>query len=76
MILAENEVPVAESKLKLCMSVLGLLAAVTMFVLTNVFAGMLPTAFTGDAQLAVWLIALVVAIVSYIMVEQAMAGIR
>ncbi|WP_198526055.1 hypothetical protein [Haloferax sp. ATB1] len=58
------------------MSGLGLLAAVAMFALTNVFAGMLPTTFTGDAQLAVWLVALVVAIASYIAVEQAMAGTR
>lgn len=58
------------------MSALGLLAAVAMFALINVFAGMLPTTFTGDAQLAVWLIALVISIVSYITVEQAMAGTR
>ena len=58
------------------MSGLGLLAAVAMFALTNVFARMLPTTFTGDAQFAVWLIALVVAIASYIAVEQAMAGAR
>lgn len=58
------------------MSALGLLAAVAMFTLTNVFAGMLPATFTGDAQLAVWLVALVVAIASYITVEQAMTGIR
>ncbi|WP_284013580.1 hypothetical protein [Halobaculum litoreum] len=47
-----------------------------MFTLTNVFAGMLPTTFTGDAQFAVWLVALVVAIASYISVEQAMASAR
>lgn len=58
------------------MSGLGLLAAVVMFVLTNVLAGMIPTTFTGDAQLAVWLVALIVAIASYITVEQAMAGAR
>lgn len=58
------------------MSVLGLLTAVAMFALINVFAGMTPITFTGDAQLAIWLIALVVAIVSYITVKQAMAGVR
>ncbi|SEQ04109.1 hypothetical protein [Natrinema salaciae] len=58
------------------MSEIGLLAAVAMFALTNIFAGMLPTTFTGDAQLAVWLVALVVGIASYITVEQAMAGTR
>lgn len=58
------------------MSTLGLITAVAMFVLTNVFAGMLPTTFTGDAQLAVWLIAFLTAIASYITVEQAMAGTR
>lgn len=47
-----------------------------MFALTNVFAGMLPATFTGDAKLAVWLVALVVAIVSYITVEQAMTSVR
>lgn len=56
------------------MSAIGLLAAVVMFTLTNVLAGMLPTTFTGDAQLAVWLVALVVGIASYIATEQAMAG--
>lgn len=59
-----------------CMSTLGLFTAVVMFVLTNVFAGMLPVTFTGDAQLAVWLIAVVVAVASYITVEQAMAGVK
>jgi len=58
------------------MSALGLLTAVVMFTLTNVVIGMLPTTFTGDAQLAVWLVALVVSIASYITVEQAMANIR
>lgn len=58
------------------MSALGLLAAVAMFALTNVFAGMFPITFTGDAQFAVWLVALVVAIASYVTVEQAMAGTR
>jgi hypothetical protein len=58
------------------MSGLGLLAAVAMFALINVFAGMLPTTFTGDAQFAVWLVALIFAIASYISVEQAMAGTR
>lgn len=58
------------------MSLIGLLTAVAMFTLTNVLAGMLPTTFTGDAQLAVWLVALVVAIVSYVFVEQAMSGVR
>ncbi|MFC7186378.1 hypothetical protein [Halorubrum yunnanense] len=58
------------------MSGLGLLAAVAMFALINVFAGMLPTTFTGDAQFAVWLVAIVVAITSYISVEQAMASAR
>lgn len=58
------------------MSGLGLLAAVAMFALINIFAGLLPTTFTGDAQLAVWLVALMFAIASYISVEQAMAGMR
>lgn len=58
------------------MSPIGLLTAVVMFALTNVLAGMLPASFTGDAQLAVWLVALVVAIVSYVSVEQAMSGVR
>jgi hypothetical protein len=58
------------------MSGLGLLAAVAMFALVNVFTGMLPITITGDAQFAVWLVALVVAIASYISVEQAMAGAR
>ncbi|MBP2251257.1 hypothetical protein J2754_001578 [Halarchaeum solikamskense] len=58
------------------MSAIGLLAAVAMFALTNVVAGMIPTTFTGDAQLAIWLVALVVAIASYVTVEQAMAGVR
>lgn len=58
------------------MSALGLLAAVAMFALTNIVAGMVPTTFTGDAQIAVWLVALMVAIASYIAVEQAMAGVR
>lgn len=58
------------------MSGLGLLAAVAMFALINIFAGMLPTTFTGDAQFAVWLVALIFAIASYISVEQATAGTR
>ena len=58
------------------MSGLGLLAAVAMFALINIFAGLLPTTFTGDAQLAVWLVAVMFAIASYISVEQAMAGTR
>jgi hypothetical protein len=58
------------------MSAIGLLAAVVMFTLTNVLAGMLPATFTGDAQLAVWLVALVVSIASYVTVEQAMAGTK
>jgi hypothetical protein len=58
------------------MSILGLFTAVVVFVLTNVFAGMLPITFTGNAQLAVWLIAVVVAVASYITVEQAMAEVR
>lgn len=58
------------------MSALGLLTAVAMFTLINTLMGMLPTTFTGDAQLAIWLIALVVSIASYITVEQAMAGAR
>ena len=58
------------------MSALGLLTAVAMFVLVNIFAGMLPTRFTGDAQLAVWLIAFIVAVASYVTVEQAMASAR
>ena len=59
-----------------CMSILRLFTAVVVFVLTNVFAGMLPITFTGNAQLAVWLIAVVVAVASYITVEQAMAEVR
>ncbi|WP_254762260.1 hypothetical protein [Natrinema marinum] len=58
------------------MSTIGLLAAVAMFALINVVAGMFPTTFTGDAQLAIWLVALVVAIASYVTTEQAMAGVR
>lgn len=58
------------------MSALGLFAAVVMFALTQVFAGILPTTFTGDAQLAVWLVGFIVAIAGYITVEQAMAGVR
>lgn len=58
------------------MSGLGLLAAVAMFALIIVFAGMLPITFTGDAQFAIWLVALIVAIASYISVEQAMASAR
>jgi hypothetical protein len=58
------------------MSAIGLLAAVAMFALTNVVAGTLPITFTGDAQLAIWLLALVAAIASYITVEQAMSGVR
>jgi hypothetical protein len=58
------------------MSALGLLTAVAMFALVNIFAGMLPTSFTGDAQLAVWLIAFIVAVASYVTVEQAMASAR
>lgn len=58
------------------MSAIGLLTAVAMFALTNIVAGMLPTTFTGDAQFAIWLVALLVAIASYVTVEQAMAGVR
>lgn len=58
------------------MSALGLFTAAAMFVLVNVFAGMLPTSFTGDAQLAVWLIAFIVAVASYVTVEQAMSSAR
>lgn len=58
------------------MSALGLVTAVAMFALTNVVAGMLPFTFTGNAQLAVWLVALIMAIASYVNVEQAMTGVR
>lgn len=58
------------------MSALGLLTAVAMFVLINVLTGMLPTSFAGDAQLAVWLIAFMLAVASYVTVEQAMASAR
>jgi len=53
------------------MSGIAILGAVIVVALTNVLAGLLPVAFTGDAQLAVWLTSLLIGVVVYVSLNQA-----
>lgn len=54
------------------MSGIAILGSLIVIALTNVFAGLLPVAFTGDAQLAVWLTSLFLGVLTYVSLVQAL----
>jgi len=56
-----------------CMSVVAIIGALLMIALTNVVAGMFPVSFSGDAQLAVWLVSLMLGLATYVTLKQKMA---
>lgn len=58
------------------MSFVAILGAILTIALTNVFAGLLPVTFTGNSQLAVWLVSLLLGLVAYVAIERAMADVR
>lgn len=58
------------------MSLVAILGAIIVFALTNVLTGTLPVTFTGNDQLAVWLVSLLLALVAYVVLERAMADVR
>lgn len=57
------------------MSGVAIFGALLMIALTNVVAGMAPVAITGDAQLAVWLVSLVVGLLTYVTLAREMAAV-
>lgn len=58
------------------MSTVATIGAILMIALTNVLAGLLPVDFNGDAQIAVWLISLIVGLITYVTLKQEMAAAR
>lgn len=54
------------------MPVVPIIGALLMIALTNVIAGMLPGTVTGDAQLAIWLVSLLVGVFTFTALQQAL----
>ena len=54
------------------MSAIPIAGSLIVTALTNVIAGMIPVTFTGNAQLAVWLLSLLFGVVAYVSLTQAL----
>lgn len=52
------------------MSVVPIIGALLMIALTNVLTGMMPGTVTGDAQLAVWLVSLLIGLFTFVELQR------